>query len=249
MDFTGKCVMITGASRGIGAATAREFARLGANIVLLARSTAEIDALAAEIGDTALAIPCDVADYAAVADAVTRAQAKFGSVDIFIGNAGMIDPIGDLSTADPAEWGRSIDVNLKGVFNGMRAAMPVMAAQGAGTIITISSGAASHALEGWSAYCTGKAGAAMLSRCADMEGRPQGLRIMGLSPGTVATEMQKVIKSSGVGPVAKLDWADHIPPEWVARTLVWMCTRGSDGYLGQEVSLRDEAVRKLAGLE
>lgn len=249
MGMTGKTVMITGASRGIGAAAARSFAEAGANVVLLARSEAEITALAAEIGTNALAIRCDVADFAAVSGAVAQTVERFGAVDVYIGNAGMIDPIGDLASADVDEWSRSIDVNLKGVFYGMRAVMPLMAAAGAGTIITISSGAASHALEGWSAYCTGKAGAAMLLRCADQEARDKGLRIMGLSPGTVATEMQKVIKKSGVGPVAELEWEDHIPAEWVARTLIWMCSEAADGHVGQELTLRDEALCAQIGLK
>lgn len=253
MDMTGKTVMITGASRGIGAAAARMFADAGANVALLARSEAEIGALAGEIGaecdSGALAIPCDVADYAAVLAAAEQTKAHFGGVDVYIGNAGMIDPIGDLATIDPDAWGRSIDVNLKGVFYGMRAVMPVMEAAGGGTIITISSGAASHALEGWSAYCSGKAGAAMLLRCADQEGREKGLRIMGLSPGTVATEMQRVIKASGVGPVAQLEWSDHIPPEWVGKTLLWMCSEAADAHLGEELTLRDEGLRAKVGLE
>lgn len=249
MGMTGKTVMITGASRGIGAAAARSFAEAGANVVLLARSEAEITALAAEIGTNALAIRCDVADFAAVSGAVAQTVERFGAVDVYIGNAGMIDPIGDLASADVDEWSRSIDVNLKGVFYGMRAVMPLMAAAGAGTIITISSGAARHALEGWSAYCTGKAGAAMLLRCADQEARDKGLRIMGLSPGTVATEMQKVIKKSGVGPVAELEWEDHIPAEWVARTLIWMCSEAADGHVGQELTLRDEALCAQIGLK
>ncbi|MDQ7070284.1 MAG: SDR family oxidoreductase [Rhodobacterales bacterium] len=249
MDMNGKTVMITGASRGIGAAAARMFATAGANVALLARSEAEIGALAGEIGAAALAIRCDVADYGAVLAAVETTAAHFGGVDVFIGNAGMIDPIGDLATIDPEAWGRSIDVNLKGVFNGMRAVMPVMETAGGGTIITISSGAASHALEGWSAYCSGKAGAAMLLRCADQEGRNKGLRIMGLSPGTVATEMQKVIKASGVGPVAKLEWGDHIPPEWVGKALIWMCSSAADAHLGEELSLRDEVLCATIGLQ
>ena len=101
----------------------------------------------------------------------------------------------------------------------MRAAMPIMQDAGGGTIITISSGAAHNALEGWSHYCSSKAGAAMLTMCADKEGREHGIRAMGLSPGTVATEMQREIKASGVNPVAQLEWSDHIPPEWPAKAL------------------------------
>ena len=129
---------------------------------------------------------------------------------MFIGNAGILDPISHLAEADPDAWGKTIDVNLKGVFNGMRAAMPGMIERGAGTIITISSGAAHGPVEAWSSYCSSKAGAYMLTRCADKEAREKGLRIMGLSPGTVATGMQRDIKASAINPVSQLEWSDPV---------------------------------------
>jgi NAD(P)-dependent dehydrogenase (short-subunit alcohol dehydrogenase family) len=138
----GKVVAITGASRGIGAAAARVFAAAGAKVVLLARSEGEIDALAAEIGPAALALRCDVADWASVQQAVATVVQRFGRLDVLVNNAGTIDPIAQLADVDPAAWGRAVDVNLKGVFHGIRAAIPVMRAQGSGTIITVSSGAA-----------------------------------------------------------------------------------------------------------
>ncbi len=248
MDMTGKTALITGASRGIGAAAARVFAEAGCNVVLAARSTAEIDAVAQEIGPKARAIACDVSVFDDVSAAVTLCCETFGGLDILIGNAGVIDPIGHLDALDPADWDRLIDINLKGVFYGMRAAIPVMKAAGHGTIITVSSGAASNPLEGWSHYCSSKAGAAMLTRCADKENRTAGLRVMGLSPGTVATQMQRDIKSSGINPVAELDWSDHIPPDWPARALLWMCSPDADAYIGTEISLRQEEIRRKVGL-
>lgn len=248
MELHGKNVIITGASRGIGAETARVFADAGANVALLARSGDEISALAADIGTQALALPCDVSDYDQVARAVEACVDHFGGVDILIGNAGVIEPIAHLSTSDPDDWGRVIDINLKGVYYGMRAVMPVMQSAGGGTIITISSGAAHNALEGWSHYCTSKAGAAMLTMCAHKEGAAQGIRAMGLSPGTVATDMQHQIKASGVNPVAQLDWSDHIPADWPAKALLWMCSAKADAWLGQEISLRDPDIRQKVGL-
>ncbi len=248
MDFNGKTVLITGASRGIGEASARAFAKVGANVVITARSKGAIDAIAAELGPQALAVACDVSCYDDVAKAVAASCDHFGGLDILIGNAGVIDPISHLADADPEAWGQVIDINLKGIFYGMRAAMPAMAKAGGGTIITISSGAASSALEGWSHYCTSKAGAAMLTRCADKEGRASGLRAMGLSPGTVATDMQHEIKTSGINPVSQLDWSDHIPADWPARALMWMCTKDADEFIGTEISLRDEGIRRRVGL-
>ncbi len=248
MDLTGKTVLITGASKGIGAATARIFAKSGANVALVARNRDAIADLAGEIGEKAIAIPCDVSRFWEVEAAVNACLKAFGSLDILIGNAGVIEPISHLSTSDPEAWGHAIDINLKGVYNGMRAAMPEMQEAGGGTIITISSGAAHNALEGWSHYCTSKAGAAMLTMCAHKEGAEHGLRVMGLSPGTVATDMQHQIKGSGLNPVSQLDWSEHIPPEWPAKALLWMCGPDGDAHLGQEISLRDEDIRKKVGL-
>lgn len=244
----GKVVAITGASRGIGAAAARAFAAAGAKVALLARSQREIDALAAEIGAEALAMRCDVADWSSVEQAVATVVQRFGGLDVLVNNAGTIDPIARLSDVDPTAWGRAIDVNLKGVFHGTRAAIPVMRAQGGGTIINVSSGAARNALEGWSSYCAGKAGALMLTQAAHLEEGPHGIRVLGLSPGTVATEMQVKIKASGINPVSQLDPAVHIPADWPARALVWMCGPEADPWLGNDVSLRDEAVRSAVGL-
>ncbi|MCA0872654.1 SDR family oxidoreductase [Seohaeicola saemankumensis] len=248
MDMTGKTVLITGASRGIGAEAGRVFAAAGANVGLLARSGDSVAALAAEIGERALALACDISDFDAVQGAVAQLVDRFGGLDVLIGNAGVIEPISRLAEADPAGWDAAIDINLKGVFYGMRAALPVMKPAGGGTILTISSGAAHGPIEAWSHYCSSKAGAAMLTRCLDHEERENGIRAMGLSPGTVATQMQREIKASGVNPVSKLEWSDHIPPDWPARALLWMCSPAADPLIGTEISLRDEGIRKAVGL-
>lgn len=250
-DVKNKSVMITGASRGIGAAAARKFAELGAKVMLCARSGGEIEEIAAEItknGGTAIAQKTDVADFEQVQAAVDRASSAFGGLDILINNAGALDPVERLENATVAAWDTIIDVNVKGVFYGIRAALPVMKPAGGGSIITIGSGAATGALEGWSHYCSSKAAAHHLNACLHEEESANNIRALVLSPGTVATEMQRVIKKSGVNPVSQLDWEDHIPPEWVADTLVWMSTSDSDDYRGAVVSLRDENIRKRVGL-
>lgn len=247
-DLNGKTVLITGASRGIGESAARLFAQAGANVALVARSSADIERIAGEIGEQAIALTCDVASYDSVQSAVDATVTKFGGLDVVINNAGLLEPISHLATSDPAGWDKVIDVNLKGVYYGMRAAMPIMQKSGGGSILTISSGAAHGPVEAWSHYCASKAGANMLTRCVDKEARDQGIRAIGLSPGTVATEMQRDIKASGINPVSQLEWSDHIPPEWVARCLLWMCGSEADAWLGDEISLRDEDIRRKVGL-
>jgi len=247
-DLTGQTALITGASRGIGAETARAFAAAGATLCLIARSADELKAVAAELGTQTLVQTCDISDYTSVSAAVDATIKTFGQLDIVINNAGAIEPISHLSSVDPDGWDKVIDVNLKGVFYAMRAALPHMLGRGSGTIITVSSGAAHNPVEAWSHYCASKAGAAMLTECLHLENGASGIRAMGMSPGTVATQMQRDIKASGINPVSQLNWSGHIPADWPAKALLWMCSAAADGYLGCEISLRDEDIRKAVGL-
>lgn len=248
MDMANKTVVITGASRGIGAEAARVFAKAGANVSLLARGQGAIADLAGEIGQQAIAIPCNVANYLEMSSAIETTLSAFGSVDVLINNAGVVEPIAHLGDADPTEWSNVIDINLKGVFNGMHAALPALKAAGGGSVLTISSGAAHGPVEAWSHYCASKAAVHMLTRCLDKEEAHHGIRAIGLSPGTVATQMQREIKASGINPVSQLDWEDHIPADWPARTLLWMCSAEADAWCGQEISLRDDDIRRKVGL-
>lgn len=246
-----KTVVITGASRGIGAATAREFARAGAKVVLSARSEMAIEEIAEEItreGGIALATPCDVADFDAVDALMNSTYELLGPPDILINNAGILEPVERLEDSNPADWARLIDVNINGVYNGIRTALPMMKANGGGTIITVGSGAATSALEGWSHYCTSKAAVHHLNACLHAEESANGIRAMIMSPGTVATDMQVIIRNSGVNPVSQMVWEDHIPPEWAAKVFLWMCGAKADDYLGGVVALRGEELRKTIGV-
>ncbi|MCU0907202.1 MAG: SDR family oxidoreductase [Rhodobacteraceae bacterium] len=247
-ELKGRAVLITGASRGIGEAAARAFAAAGARVALASRDRARMSALARDMGPGTLVLPCDVADAKQVADAVAATIRAFGRLDVLVNNAGLVDPIAPLADADPAAWAQTIAVNLTGVFHGMHAALPAMLRQGGGTILTVSSGAAHNPVEGWSAYCASKAGAAMLTRMAHHEYGLRGIRAIGLSPGTVATDMQAAIKASGINPVSRLDWSVHIPADWPARALVWLAGPDGAAFAGQEVSLRDEGLRRRIGL-
>ncbi|MEM8654076.1 MAG: SDR family oxidoreductase [Pseudomonadota bacterium] len=238
----GKTVVITGASKGIGAATARVLARLGAHVVLAARSADALAQLAADTGGTA--IPCDVSNF----EAVQKVMQAAGPVDLLINNAGLINPIALLADSDPDAWGNVVDVNVKGVYHGLRAALPGMIARGSGTIINISSGAATSALEGWSHYCATKAAVLSLTRVADQEARAAGVRVMGLSPGTVATDMQRDIAASCLNPVSQLPWDAHIPADWVGQAIAVLMGPEGDQWRGRDFSLKTEEGRRIAGL-
>ncbi len=247
MDMTGKTALVTGASRGIGAAAARQFAAQGAKVVLVARSSAEIEAIASEIGGVAVA--GDVADAALMRGAVGKAVSEFGGLDYLLNNAGILGPIRHLETLDPADFAQVMAININGVFNGIHAAMPEMRKRGGGVIVTVSSGAAHAPMEGWGQYCVSKAAINMLTRAVHKENAGSGIRAIGLSPGTVATEMQVIIKASGINPVSQLDPSVHIPAEWPAKAVTWMCEPDvADEFDGQEISLRDEDIRRRIGL-
>ncbi|WP_027835884.1 SDR family oxidoreductase [Maritalea myrionectae] len=250
MNFQNKTILITGASRGIGEAAARHLFELGANLILLARSQDKLEALAKALdpsGERVEVVACDVADYDAVRAAVEKAEC-FGGVDIVVNNAGLIDPIARIGDSDPTAWSHMVDVNLKGPYYMMHAALPQMLAKKGGTFINISSGAAYGALEGWSHYCATKAGLLQLTRTLHKEYATQGIRSIGLSPGTVATQMQVEIKASGINPVSALDPSVHISPEWVAKAIAFLCGPAGDDYLGQDFSMKTEEGRAALGL-
>ena len=250
-ELIGKTVLITGASKGIGEATALRMAERGMNVVLVARSENAIIALAQKIvsnGGKAIAVACDVADYSQVRKAVQAGKSEFGSIDIIVNNAGLIEPIAKLAESDPDGWSQVIDVNVKGVYHTVRATLPAMLERGQGVIINISSGAATSVLDGWSHYCSSKAAVLSLTRGIHKEVSDHGVRVVGLSPGTVATDMQVAIKASGINPVSQLDPSVHIPADWVAQAICWLATDDAKEFDGDDVSLRDETIRTRVGL-
>ncbi|MEL6216537.1 MAG: SDR family oxidoreductase, partial [Pseudomonadota bacterium] len=217
-DQSSKVVLVTGASRGIGAAVAEHFVSLGWQVVGAARSETDLGAVATTLagGDGQFhPVTCDVANAEDV-ERVFETVDRLGRIDLLVNNAGLIDPISRMEDADAAQWANVVDVNLTGAFRFMQNAGKRMIDQGEGMILNISSGAAYGPLEGWSHYCATKAALLMLTRCADKEWRQHGVRAVGLSPGTVATDMQTSIRASGINPVSQLDPDVHIPPEWVA---------------------------------
>jgi NADP-dependent 3-hydroxy acid dehydrogenase YdfG len=250
-DLSGKIAIVTGASRGIGAATAIALANAGASVVLAARTLDQIEANAERIrqdGGNAIAVACDISNFQAMESVVTKCIDTYGRLDIFVGNAGVIDPIGPLATSNPASWAHAVQINIIGAYNGLRAVLPIMQAQQNGTVINISSGAAHSPLEGWSHYCAAKAATAMLLNNVQLEHANDNIRFLGFRPGTVATYMQSAIKASGINPVSQMDPSDHYKPEWPAQAIAWMCTADADEFLGQELFMGDGEVQRRAGL-
>jgi NAD(P)-dependent dehydrogenase (short-subunit alcohol dehydrogenase family) len=247
-DMSGKTALITGASRGIGAATARAFAAQGANVVLMARDRDAIAGLAGEIGAKALAVPVDVSRYWEVEAAVTAAVDSVRHGRHPDQQRRRHRTRGPDGGRRPRGLGPGDRHQPQGRLPRHARRAAGNAGKGGGSIITISSGAAHNPLEGGAITCASKAAVAMLTRCLHLEHGASGIRAMGLSPGTVATQMQKEIKASGVNPVSQLDWSDHIPPEWPAVALSWMCSAESDAHLGEEISLRSPEIRATLGL-
>jgi benzil reductase ((S)-benzoin forming) len=189
-----RVALITGASRGIGAGLARHFHRNGLKLALCARS----DPDGGQIPDDAERIHfgnVDVTDYAALSNFASDAEQRLGPIDLWVNNAGLLDPIGPLRRISSDDVRRHIDVNVVGVFNGTRTYLERLhAAKRTGTIVNISSGAAVRPVAGWGAYCAGKAAVDMLTRVTAVEERPHGIRAFALAPGVIETGMQELIR-------------------------------------------------------
>ncbi|MEE1674295.1 SDR family oxidoreductase [Agarivorans aestuarii] len=249
--FLGKSALIMGASRGIGLATAQVLAGLGVKVVLAARHEQEVEKQARLIkqqGAIADAIGCDVSQYSSVLNAVDYCLTLHGQIDLLINNAGVIEPLTTLVESDPQLWGLAADINYKGVYHGMRAVLPEMIKAKSGVIVNLSSGAANSALFGWSHYCSSKAASQKLTEVAQLEVAEHNIRIVGLSPGTVATDMMASIRDSQINAVSKLDWNSHIPAEWAAKAVAYLCGPEGQQYVGSDFSLKSEQAKRLVGL-
>ncbi len=192
MNVTGKTAVITGASRGLGAGLAREFYAGGMNVALCART----DPALADDGERALSMRADVTDPDAMASLCERAVERFGAIDLWINNAGVLGPIGMLRDLDPAEVRTHMDVNVLGVMNGTRAYVRHLRGAGrGGVLMNISSGAARTGYAGWSAYCASKAAVDLLTEAVSIEEADAGLRAYAVAPGVIDTDMQTLIRS------------------------------------------------------
>lgn len=250
-DYT-KVAAVTGANRGLGRAIAVELARAGYAVAVGTRSLANAcDALAdiERLGGKAIAVECDVTEYAQVERFVAAAVDTFGRLDVLINNAGIIEPMALLEESDPLEWELNIKTNLLGVYYGCRAAVPHFRTLGGGVIVNVSSGAAHRPRLGWSAYCTGKAGVAMLTQCLALETQGTGIRVYGFQPAMVATDMQQKIRSRRVNEVSDVPASHLLDPAVPAQVIVSLCQLAPEDLNGQDLTIRDPELLQRLGSE
>lgn len=193
MRFEGKVVVITGGAQGIGRATAERFLKEGAKVVIADVNADRLHATAAEIGtsETLLAVVTDVAEKAQVDALVAAAVTSFGRIDVMVNNAG-IAPVMDFLDVSPDTFDRVMGVNLKGAFLGTQAAARAMIAQGqGGVIINMSSINSGLANPNVATYAISKGGMNQVTSTAAVAFAPHGIRVCGVGPGTIATEIIK----------------------------------------------------------
>ncbi|MBY5343806.1 SDR family oxidoreductase [Rhizobium leguminosarum] len=191
-NINGKVALVTGASSGIGAATALKLAEAGAKVGIAARRTEKLADLKKEIvskGGEALVIEMDVVDPASVEAGVKKLVGAYGSIDILVNNAGLM-PLSDVDQFKVDEWHRMVDVNVKGLLNTTAAVLPQMINQHSGHIFNMSSIAGRKVFKGLSVYCATKHAVAAFSDGLRMEvGQKHNIRVTCIQPGAVATEL------------------------------------------------------------
>ena len=195
MSLKDRVALVTGASRGIGAATAEVLARRGARVALSARTVADLDHVAAAIkrgGGQTLVVPCDVLDQSQVEAMVRRVADEWGRLDILVNNAGMGTPQMPVETIAPSDWDNTVALNLKSAFLAIRAAAPVMKAQKSGRIVNVSSYAGRNfSLISGPQYSAAKAGMLALAKHMAAELGPFGINVNSVAPSIVLTARVK----------------------------------------------------------
>lgn len=247
-------ILVTGASRGLGAATAQILLQMGAAVVLAARSAAALHALAAQAdpgGARSLVVPADVADEPECQRVVAAAMERFGQIDGLINNAGLLLPVAPLGDADPAQWRQNIAVNLLGPYYLIHHALPHLRAS-RGRVVNVSTGAAVNPAPGWSAYSVAKAAVNMLTRVLAEEA-PEVVSLA-LRPGVVDTAMQETIRDEGAAGmpaerhqrfVRLHEQGDLLPPELPGRALATLALYAPPAWSGEFLAWDEPKVAAL----
>jgi len=185
-------IVITGASRGLGAGMAQYFYKQGHRLGLCARSAPIL-----KTNDNILARTLDVRNADALQAFTDEVVEALGPIDLWIGNAGVLEPMRQLRTVSLEEFERSMQINVSGIFNGTKSFIHhVRSREGTGTLVNISSGAALKGYASWGAYCASKAAVDRLTECAQLEETEAGLRAYSIAPGVIDTDMQVAIRAS-----------------------------------------------------
>jgi len=217
-DLTGRTVLVTGAGRGIGAALVRMLIDHGAVVFAGFYGAADMGALAG-----AVTFPLDVTDATSVNAAVAQVTAFGGRLDVLVNNAGIIAPIGQIQHLPADALRPAFEVNVIGLHRMTNACLPLLTASQGG-IVNAGTGAATTPMEGWTAYCTSKAAARMLTQMQAMELKPLGVtsHFVGIPP--TDTMMQGEIRQAGLNPISQIPQASLVKPEVPASVLAWMCS-------------------------
>lgn len=209
--------LITGASRGIGKATAQAFAQAGYDVALVSRSVESLQPILTELKDygvTAKGYAIDLADLANLSEHLSQAITDFGPLSVLINNAGM-GYTGALATMPLDHWQQVMDLNLTSVFQCIQTALPTLREVGGGTIVNVASVAAKLAFADWGAYTVSKAGLVALSKVLAVEERPYGVRVVTVFPGAVNTPIWDTETVQ-----ADFDRSQMLTPEVVAQTIL-----------------------------
>lgn len=236
VDLTGKVALVTGAGRGIGRAIALGWARAGASVVLVARTGAQIEEVAAEVeaaGAAALPVTADVAESGVSAQLVARTVERFGRLDLVLANAGITSPA--VPSGPEADFAAVVGVNLLAVHGLARAAHAALAERG-GKFLVMGSGAAHQPMPGGAAYSVSKAGVSMLVRCLAVEWREDRIAVNEIIPGPVRTDIAVgMIDAPNLPPAIRLEWFKQ--PDDVVPLALFLAGLPDAGPSGQVFSL------------
>lgn len=226
-EFTDRVVVVTGASSGIGRATAELFAREGALVAVFARSAEKLAQMA---GDRVLAVAGDVANEADIERLFTEVEAKFGDCDVLVNNAGTTD-VARLIDTPPDRWDRMFAVNVRGAYLATRRALPAMLARRSGAIVNVASISGvigPKKFPGFVSYCASKAAVIEMTEALAVEVRDAGVRVNSVSPGSVDTPMWAEV--SGGAPA-------NMTPEEIAQAIRFLASSESRPMNGQNLNV------------